>query len=183
MASTDQWLRLDESTNALDNLEMCSYFLRNLPNPIRWKWAIIAIQQALYGFAVAAVQGTDQGSVRKRPEDPESRLISIWEALKRAGDPANLWPGTTPLMMSPAEEKALQRVVSEFRNGFEHFGAQSWSIEVAGLPALLAHVLAVVQRIALKAQSPHRYEDGDLERLRVALASAATELGVVLPAA
>ena len=79
----DVWLRLDEVENAIDNLEACGLFLQEFPEPIRWKWAIIALHQALYGFAVAAIQGSDSTSVLKNPADHSSQLISFWEALKR----------------------------------------------------------------------------------------------------
>src|SRR2546426_9631731 len=88
------WLRLDELTNAIDNLEMCSHFLATLPHPIRWKWAIVALHQTIYGFAICAVKGTDDQSVLKsRKSAKEPQLISIWEALKRANDPQDLLPG------------------------------------------------------------------------------------------
>ena len=41
------WLRLDELENAINNLEMVKYFLEELDDPIRWKWATIALHQAL----------------------------------------------------------------------------------------------------------------------------------------
>ena len=183
MTESLEWLRLDERTNAIDNLEMCSYFLRNLPEPRRWKWAIIAIHQALYGFAVAAVQGTNSSSVLKTPSDPRSPLISVWEALRRVKDPKHLWPGTVALVTSPEEDRAIDRVATEFRNAFEHFAPSSWSIEVAGLPTLLGHVLRVIHGIAMGAESRHVFQAEDLKRLRAGLAATASDLGVLLPAA
>jgi hypothetical protein len=53
------WLRPDELSNAIDNLEMCGHFLATLPHPVRWKWGILALHQAIYGFAICAVKGTD----------------------------------------------------------------------------------------------------------------------------
>ncbi|HET6679789.1 MAG TPA: hypothetical protein VFG84_01200 [Gemmatimonadaceae bacterium] len=166
----------------MDNLEMCSRFLRELDEPIRWKWAIIAAHQALYAFAVMAVQGTDACSVLERPEDPSSRLISFWEALKRAKDPKYLWSGTTPLVTTPEEDRALERVVKEFRNGFEHFAPAGWSIEVSGMPALLGRVLRVIHGVSIGAQSGHVYDADEAVRLRNALGAAAVELGMELPA-
>ena len=156
------WLRLDERSNSLDNLEMCAHFLEALPDPIRWKWAIIALHQALYGFAVAAVQGTDSWSVLKDPANPNSHLVSIWTAIERARDSAYLWPGGRPLVTSEDEVKAIEKLVKEFRNGFEHFSPAAWSIEVSGMPTILERVLRVVEGVAIATRSV-RYEDDKQE--------------------
>lgn len=53
-----KWLELDELENAIDNLEMASYFLEQIKSEKKWKWAIIATHQALYGFAICSIKGT-----------------------------------------------------------------------------------------------------------------------------
>jgi len=112
---TETWLRLDQRENAIDDLAMCYRFLTEVGSESRWKWAIIALHQALYGFCICAVQGTDALSVLKDPANPSSQLISIHEALKRAKDKTYLWPGATPLSTTPAEDKALDKVIREFQ--------------------------------------------------------------------
>ena len=49
-----EWLYLDELENAIDNLEMVPHFLEEINSTMKWKWTIIALHQALYGFAVCA---------------------------------------------------------------------------------------------------------------------------------
>jgi hypothetical protein len=93
MASA-KWLRLDEVENAVDNLETCYILFTWTRSPIRWKWVIVALHQALYGFAICAVQGTDCLSVLTKPSDPNSSLINIWTALERAKNARYLWPGS-----------------------------------------------------------------------------------------
>ena len=150
---TETWLRLDQRENAIDDLAMCHRFLTEVRSESRWKWAIIALHQALYGFCICALQGTDALSVLKDPANPSSQLISIHEALKRAKDKTYLWPGATPLSTTPAEDKALDKVIREFRNGFAHFAVSGWSIETSGMPTLLRHVLRVVRAVALDSNS------------------------------
>jgi hypothetical protein len=176
MTSPENWLRLDERSNALDNLRMCEHFLRALPDSIRWKWAIVALHQALYGFAIAAVQGTDASSVRKNPDDPNSHLISIWEALRRAKDPRYLRPGGIPLVTTPEEDKALNRLVSEFRNGFEHFAPAGWSIEVSGMHEILGRVLRLIEGVAIGTQSVRYWDDAEEQEARDAVARVAKAL-------
>jgi len=55
----EKWLRLDEIENAIDNLEMVQHFLEHIPSDLKWKWTIISLHQALYGFLICALQGTD----------------------------------------------------------------------------------------------------------------------------
>ena len=167
------WLRLDELTNAIDNLEMCGHFLSHLPHPIRWKWAIVALHQTIYGFAICAVKGTDDQSVlkeKKRKGVTELQLISIWEALKRADDPQYLWPDAKPIQVTENESEALEKLVSEFRNGFEHFQPAGWSIEVSGMPSLFRTALGLVRRLALEQGSVRYYSTGDRERVAAGIA-------------
>jgi len=183
MTTPETWLRLDERTNALDNLEMCDYVLRTLPDPIRWKWAIITLHQALYGFAVAAVKGTDALSVLKNPADLNSHLISIWEAVRRTKDQSYIGPSGQPLVISKEEEHAIERLVNEFRNGFEHFAPTGWSIEVSGMSRILAHILRVIQGIAIGTHALRFYDINEERRLHEALSRVASVLQVSLPAA
>jgi hypothetical protein len=170
------WLRLDERSNALDNLHMCDHVLGALPDPIRWKWAVIALHQALYGFALAAVQGTDALSVRRDPNNPDSQVISIWEALRRTKNPAYLWPGGAPLVLTPQEERSVNRLVSEFRNGFEHFAPAGWSIEVSGMPELLGHVLRVIEGVAIRTRSVRYWDEAEERNVRDAIAQVSEAL-------
>jgi len=52
-------IRIDEYDNVIDNLEMAAHFLEHISPSIKWKWVTIAIYQALYGFLICALQGTD----------------------------------------------------------------------------------------------------------------------------
>ena len=164
------WLRLDEIENAFDNLRMCAEFLEPLDNPIRWKWAILALHQALYGFAICATYGTNCASVLSDPNKPgESHLINIREALKRAKSREHLWPSALPLVTTPDEDAAIHRLVDEFRNGFEHFRPMAWSIEVSGMPGLFQLALRVLCFIALESRSVRYESDVQEDRVRRAL--------------
>ncbi len=168
----EQWLRLDELENAIDNLEMAGYFLQNVPSAKKWKWAIIAIHQALYGFAICSIQGTDaQSVIAGTAELPEGKLISIREALKRTKDPE--WMPRSdcmPLVTSTDEDTALERVIGEFRNEFEHFRPKHWSIEVSGMPKIVGHVLRVIRFLALESRCVTYADEDQMTRVGKALA-------------
>ena len=137
---------------------MCGLFLEEIDASIRWKWAIIALHQALYGFAICAIRGTNSTSVLRNPDRPAtSQVIDVWTALDRAKSRDHIWPGATPLRISTDEDRAIRRLISEFRNGFEHFGAVSWSIEVSGMPLILRLVVRVTRFLALESGAL-RYE-------------------------
>lgn len=64
-----KWLCLTEETNALDYLEQaCCYICQTEKNTTAWKWVILALNGALYGFLICAVRGTSNDSVLKWKE-------------------------------------------------------------------------------------------------------------------
>jgi hypothetical protein len=55
-----QWLRLTEETNSLDYLEKTHLFIKQTEKDhTAWKWVILSLHGALYGFAICALKGTD----------------------------------------------------------------------------------------------------------------------------
>ena len=167
----ERWLRLDELENAIDNLEMTAWFLERIPSEKKWKWTIIAVHQALYGFAICGVRGTDSRWVVKKSKKKDGWLISIWEALERTKDPKWMPLGISrPLVTTPEEDAAIERLVDEFRNEFEHFKPKHWSIEVSGMPIIVGHVLRVIRFLALESNCVLYLEEGQLLRVQEALA-------------
>jgi hypothetical protein len=168
----EKWLRLNELENAIDNLEMAAWFLDQIPSEKKWKWTIIAVHQALYGFAVCAVRGTDRRwRVKKRGKNEEGWLISIWKALERAKDPRWMPSGNSKLLATtPEEDAAIDKLVNEFRNEFEHFKPKHWSIEVSGVPDIVGLVLRVVRFLALESNCVNYAEEDQESRVRKALA-------------
>ena len=55
-----KFLRLTEEKNALDFLEQAGRFiLETENNSISWKWVVLSLHGALYGFAICACKGTN----------------------------------------------------------------------------------------------------------------------------
>ena len=50
--------RTDELENAIDYLEQAANFFENVENPHRFKWLMISLHGALYGFGVCAIKGS-----------------------------------------------------------------------------------------------------------------------------
>ena len=161
---TGNWIEFDERSNATDYLEMTAFFLENLPEATKWKWVVISLHQALYAFLICALRGGNWRSVL----DKNDRLIGIWEALRRAKDQIYMTPvAGTPLVTTPDEDQAVQLLVSEFRNGFEHFIPVSWVIDARMVSGqILGQVLRIVRFVALQS-GPFVFADDGEERRRV----------------
>jgi len=161
-----KWIEFDEVENAIDNLEMIAHCLQFQNLDKRWKWVIIAAHQALYGFAIAAIRGTDASHLI----DKHNRLLGINEALERTKDKAALpWSHSIPLDITPDEEQAIKKLIKEFRNNFEHFRPQLWLIEVSGMPNIIGHIMRVIKFLALESNCITYVEESQIARIQNAL--------------
>jgi len=155
-----KWIWTDELDDAIDNLEMTAFFLEELPSDRKWKWAIIAMHQALYGFAICSTTPSDASFALKAPSNPNSHLISVWTALKRAKDPAwKRWGHSQPLVTSEEEGRAIRKLIKGFRNEFAHFRPKAWAIEVSGMPDIFRRVLRVIKHLALTSDTITYYDE------------------------
>jgi hypothetical protein len=154
-----KWLRLSEETNALDYLEQAYYYIRQVnANVVAWKWVILALHGALYGFAVCACRGTNPNNVTFKTKKSKVKLISFDEVLKRCQDPNRMsMPGTGKcLQLTDRQKESIRRLRKQFRNNFEHYIPMGWSIELHGMPGIAIDVLKVIRFLALEA-SIHVY--------------------------
>lgn len=118
-----------------------------------WKWAIIAMQNAVQNAIVAAISGTAQlGALTKksardwleayeqdRTDYAEPWLANFLELYKRMKELTE-FPATEDI------DKDIERLVA-FRNDFMHFTPKGWSIELAGLPRIVGNALRVVEHL------------------------------------
>ncbi len=145
----EKWLRLSEEKNALDYLEKATFFIKQTPKDYRnWKWVLIGLHGALYGFAIAACRGTDSHSVLTK----KGKLIGFWEALKRCQDPSymKMLIHSKHLNLTDSQEESIKLLKSECRNEFEHFKPKGWSIELHGMPEIAIDILEVIKFLALQ---------------------------------
>ena len=147
-----KWMRYDEQTNALDYLEKCYLFLKTVDKERQnWKWVIITLHSAIYGFAISACRGTNSDSVIQRTKNGHERLIDFDEALKRCQDPR--WMRVNIdykyYKLSNQQKESIQRLHKEFRNNFEHFTPKSWSIELHDMPIIILDCLDVVKNLVV----------------------------------
>ncbi|HEY3489827.1 MAG TPA: hypothetical protein VGK27_06875 [Candidatus Deferrimicrobiaceae bacterium] len=167
------WIRTDERTEALKALEMVVDSLRAARiDPYRWKWAILAMQNAIQALIVTTISGTD-GLGALRPD-----IARKWmEAYESGTDnfPAEMKIDWFPELydrmkkeFSYAPASAVDdgvTKVNNLRNRFVHFSAQSWSLNPSGLPQMFKDCLAVVSFLIGKAGGIPACEIGLIENL------------------
>jgi hypothetical protein len=147
-----RYLRLSEHLNALDYLERTAQFVQEAEDDLRgWKWAVIALHGALYGFAICACQGSNPDNVLNK----KGRLIDFWTAIRTCRD--RQWMGLhsycDPLELSAGQERSIKFLADALRNPFMHFIPMGWTIEVHGLPRIAIDVLQVIRFLALNTQA------------------------------
>ena len=133
-------LTLTEELNALDYFEKAVQFMREADqSAIAWKWVVIGLHGALYGFAVSACRGTDSSSVVHK-----GHLISFEEAIRRCEEGRN----GKPLSLSPEERESVRWLKKILRNRFEHYRPCNWTILLGGFPALSMNCVRLIERLA-----------------------------------
>lgn len=164
-----QWIRFDEQTNALDYLEKCFSFLKTVEQePQNWKWVIITLHSALYGFAVSACKGMNSDSVITRTKSGHERLIDFDEAVKRCQDPT--WMGVNinyeEFKFSSNQLKSIRKLHKVLRNNFEHFTPKSWSIELHYLPDMVYDCFEVIRLLIIYSDVSWRLRGVKLKRVK-----------------
>ena len=148
----EKYLRLTEESNALDYLERAGQFIKEAAtDPKAWKWVILSLHGALYGFAISAGKGSDYQSVVKITKKGYERLITLDEALSMCQD--DKWMGTlyggSALILTASQKDSIRRLKETLRNNFEHYIPGGWSIEMHGFPRISMGILDVIRFLAV----------------------------------
>lgn len=164
-----KWLRLTEETNALDYLEKAECFIRETEkDPLAWKWVVLSLHGALYGFAICACRGTDYENVATKTKKGEYRLISFDKALKLCQDPSRMKMliHSQPLVLSDSQKTSILRLKKELRNEMEHYVPKAWSIEIHGMPQIAIDVLHVIRFLALESGTYVHLNQAQIKRVK-----------------
>jgi len=153
-----RWLRIEEHSNALNYLEMVKYFLSMTTSDIYyWKWVILSLHGAIYGFAVSAIRGTNSGSVVVKTKKGD-RLISFHEALSRCQELSWIRYAmlNSSLVLNDSQKKSIGIMKNVFRNEFVHFKSKGWSIEIHDFPLITMDCLDVIRFLGIQTYSGYR---------------------------
>jgi hypothetical protein len=151
------YIQTDERIEALKALEMVVESLRRASyDPYQWKWAIVAMQNAMQALIVTTISGTT-GLGAVRPDVmrqwlreleagtlnfPEVKLDWFPSLYERMKEEFNYSP-------DPSVDDSVEKI-NRFRNMFLHFPQKSWSLEANGLPRIFNDCLSVVSVLIAK---------------------------------
>ena len=86
-----KYLRITEELNALDYLEKAYLFIQETEsNLLAWKWVVLSLHGALYGFAICACKGTNPENVIYKTKKGIEKLISLEDALIHCQNPKRM---------------------------------------------------------------------------------------------
>lgn len=179
------YLQTDEQHEAARALEMFHHQLILIKDDVYyWKWAIIALHNAVQAFIVCAISGTDQLGALK-PKDAEEWLNAYY---RRLTPPSDVRLDFFPELYKRAKEKTGFKASEDFdmdietltalRNDFIHFTPKGWSLEVSGLPQIFLNCLTLIEYLGWNAGCINWYEEpdenqakGELDQCKKILAS------------
>lgn len=179
-----RFLTFTQETNALDYLEKSFFYIREIDHDhTAWKWVIISLHGAIYGFAISACRGTDSSTVTTKTKKGKEKLISFHEALTACRDEnrMKLTVFSKHLVMTQDQEKAIRRLKDTFRNTFEHFPPMSFEISLHDLPKMCLECLPVVEFLALKTGNYSHLSLNERERISFIVHQSAHLLRSCLP--
>lgn len=146
-----QYAQFSEESNALDYLEKTVEFIhRAEKHKTDWKWVILSLHGALYGFMICALKGTDPDRVLIRNKKGKPSLISFNQALEWCQDEARMvmTSASKVLHLSECQKHSLKNL--QVRNSFAHYQPCVWSIELHDLPQMIIDGLEITRIVALE---------------------------------
>lgn len=167
--SDGDFLRLTEETNALDFLRKARSHLGDVKgDKWAWKWVVISLFGAIYGFAVAAASGTDLDRVTRQTKKGSSLLDHFDVVLTKCQDPKHMkmLVHSQALILSDSERDSLGRLKNDLRNNFMHMRPMGWSIELSGMPTITRDSLRVAEFLALETGTYVHLEPGEQQEVR-----------------
>lgn len=160
MRRSSRWLRTDEREDAVRSLCWAAEIAEAIDrDPHKWKWELVALHNAVQGFMVLALsmgnrllalrpdiatkwhEAYDSLATDSAVQFPAEKLDGFLNLYSKIKDHQNF---STPFVSSPSHDRSMKRL-NGFRNEFVHFTPKGWSIELAGLPAIIADVIDVIE--------------------------------------
>ena len=149
-------LHVDEKINAIDSLEKGHEFIQQVEDDtLAWKWVVIALFNALYGFAICACAGTNPNFVApktKRGKNKGKRnLISFNKALEYCQNPKVMEMNTFSryLTLTNSQKESIDWLKNTFRDNFEHFPPQHLYIGLHGMHQIIIDILDIIRFLAI----------------------------------
>lgn len=162
-------LELTEEINALDYLEKANYFIQKTnKSKIAWKWVILSLHDALYGFVICSLRGCNPDNVLQREKTNEiktpERLISFYEAIKQSQNKKIV--GIKHLTLTDKQKESVYKLNKLFRNNFVHYKPMNWVIEINGMPLIAIDILNIINFFALHEHTVVNLKFSEIEKIK-----------------
>jgi hypothetical protein len=167
MTKQEDWVSFTEESNALDYLRKTVEFAKRVETALEdWKWVVLSLYGALYGFMICALKGTNPDNVAYT-KGQQKRLISFGEALKRCQNPVymSMMDSSRILNMSQTQKRSLGLIQEEFRDAFAHYQPRLWAIELHGMPEIVMDGLDVVRFLGVEASNYAHFNADDRKQI------------------
>ncbi|HEY7641725.1 MAG TPA: hypothetical protein VH814_18485 [Steroidobacteraceae bacterium] len=183
MKKKPRYLRTDERLDTEGSLRKAAKTVTLVESdPAEWKWLLIAVHSATQGMFVLALSlGNDLLTLK-------AKHAAKWLEAYRSGQPhtgkldldyfEELYRKAkehSKFAASEFHDNAIKRL-NELRNGFIHFHAQGWSIELAGLPTICLYNLEIVEHLGWRFGGIYWHTDAQSKRARRYLRQLTREL-------
>ncbi len=145
---SETWIRTDELTEATKSLDVLYKFLSCVADDsYYWKWCIIAIHNAMQGFMVCALTGSNGLNVLTKdsanawiaalengsayPKEKLDSFLCLYEKTK--GKRMLMFVHSARFIPNNTQTNSI-KIVNSLRNDFTHFTPKGWSLQVNSLP-------------------------------------------------
>jgi hypothetical protein len=154
-----KFFRTDEETDTVNALKVFCIFREKIKEDEYYlKWAIIALHNALQGFMVLALRGTNsllvysEDSFKKwmkayeKDEPVEDRLWmdSFKNLYKKIKSDNMINLDTSKRFIATSSQDYSIMKINELRKDFIHFFPKNWSIEISGIDKVFQDCLNIV---------------------------------------
>jgi hypothetical protein len=163
----EKWLETDEFQETVIALRLVSEqlaYLESTGNPHYWSWVIVGLHNALQGFMVLALCGTNNINVltedcarewlaayeRRDGNYPEQKLdkfLNLYKKIKSSR--MQMYMDSQSFKPSGTQCKSIKQI-NKFRNDFIHFVPKGWLIETSGLPEIIDDCLDIISFLAFE---------------------------------
>jgi len=161
------WLETDEFRETILALQLTSEQLSNLVttgNLHYWTWVIVCLHNALQGFMVLALRGTNNINVLSEdcaiewlashergdgqyPEQKLDKFLNLYKKVK--SERMKMYINSQSLKPSVTQGRSVKKLNS-FRNDFIHFVPKGRVVEVSDLPQIVDDCLNIIWFLAFE---------------------------------
>jgi len=155
----EHYLKTDEQEEAVSALESFAEWSNRVePQIDYWRWVVLALHNAVQGFMVLALRGSDGlrplrndvaeawlTAYREGGEYPKEKLDSFLNLYKKIkSDIMLLFVHSRKFTPTGSQGRSIKQLNS-LRNQFIHFLPRSWLLEVSGLPQICLDCLKIIE--------------------------------------